>query len=223
MSSRDITLPKTSAEPEIERFTLMERIYHWANGVSYVYCVLTGLALFTPVLYWIAAVLGGGAVVRFWHPIIGLVFTASLYWMYQVWKREMKTTEHDLKWKEQIKDYIEQNDQKLPPQGKFNYGQKQFFWIMVFGALGLLLSGLFLWFPELVSHSWHWILPIAIIVHEISALATIAGFMIHVYMGVFVEPEALRGIISGRVTKVWARMYHRLWFDQVSSDSKTRK
>jgi len=223
MSSRDVSLPKVSSEPEIERYTLIERICHWVNGISYVYCLLTGLALFTPVLYWIAAVLGGGAVVRFWHPIAGLVFVAAVYWMHGIWQKDMKTTEKDLKWKEQIKDYIENNDQKMPAQGKYNFGQKQFFWIMVYGAIGLLLSGLFLWFPEIVSRSWHWILPIMIFIHEVSALATIAGFMIHVYMGVFQEPEGFRGIISGRVPASWAQRYHRLWFDQVSNDPKTRK
>lgn len=43
----------------IQRFTWQERIMHWYTAATYVYCGLSGLAFFTPNLYWIAAVLGG--------------------------------------------------------------------------------------------------------------------------------------------------------------------
>jgi formate dehydrogenase subunit gamma len=41
----------------IVRYTLRERVMHWLAGLSYLYLLASGLALFTPLLYWLAAVI----------------------------------------------------------------------------------------------------------------------------------------------------------------------
>jgi len=56
----------------ILRYTFQERVMHWATALAYSYCLATGLAFYTPYLFWIAVVLGGGPTSRFWHPIVGL-------------------------------------------------------------------------------------------------------------------------------------------------------
>ena len=56
----------------------------------------------------------------------------------------------------------------------------------------------------------------AILLHEAAALATIGGFIIHVYMGVAVVPGGLRAMVRGYVSTAWARMHHRLWYDRVT-------
>ncbi len=38
----------------------------------------------------------------------------------------------------------------MPPAGRFNYGQKIFFWVMAWGTLALVASGLVLWLPDAV-------------------------------------------------------------------------
>ena len=53
----------------IERYTFRERIMHWLTGGTYLYCLATGLAFYSPHLYWLAYVLGGAPTSRFWHPI----------------------------------------------------------------------------------------------------------------------------------------------------------
>ena len=63
----------------ILRYTLAERLVHWIAGLTYVYQLLTGLAFYSPHLYWLAAVLGGGPTSRYWHPWIGLLFTAVTF------------------------------------------------------------------------------------------------------------------------------------------------
>ena len=35
-------------ESRIVRYTLDERIHHWLAGLSYVYCMITGLAFWSP-------------------------------------------------------------------------------------------------------------------------------------------------------------------------------
>ena len=53
------------------RYTLPERIVHWASALVYLYLLATGLAFYTPVLWWLAGLLGGGPTIRFWHPLAG--------------------------------------------------------------------------------------------------------------------------------------------------------
>ena len=79
----------------ILRYVFIERLMHWTAALSYVYLLLTGLAFWSPWLFWIATVLGGATVSREIHPWIGLLFVAATIWMYQVWADQMKETALD--------------------------------------------------------------------------------------------------------------------------------
>ena len=37
----------------ILRYTFRERVMHWATALVYTYCLATGLAFYTPYLFWI--------------------------------------------------------------------------------------------------------------------------------------------------------------------------
>ncbi len=108
-------------------------------------------------MYWLATLVGGGPTARFWHPWLGLGFALSVFWMYKMWHRDMQTTDADRRWSKVMKYYIENEDEKLPPIGRFNYGQKLFFWLMFYGVILLVLSGLGLWFVESIPWSLRWL------------------------------------------------------------------
>ncbi len=201
---------------EVERYTFHERICHWVTGFSYLYCLCTCLAFYSPYLFWMAIALGGGPTSRFWHPILGLGFFACAMWMHSIWRRDMDMTAADRLWMKEIKHYVENRDDQVPAAGRFNAGQKQFYWIMFYGAAGLLVSGLVMWFPELLPSSLFWMRPLMVLIHEASALATIGAFIIHVYMGVFMVPGGLRGMLIGRVPQSWAKAHHELWYKSLS-------
>ncbi len=207
------------AGDQIVRYTLAERIHHWLGGVSYVLCLITGLAFWTPYLYWMAYLVGGGPTARFLHPLAGLVFTASMIWMYQMWHGDMRTTEADREWWRKKKYYIENQDEKVPPIGRFNYGQKLFFWVMLYSAILLLLSGLVLWFPDYVHWNLRWLRYLAVTVHVATALVTIGGFIIHVYMGTAMVRGSFTSIVQGKVSTAWARAHHRLWYEKITGQS----
>lgn len=223
MSSQAISSPRTTGEPgeRILRYTLTERINHWFAAVTYSYCLITGLAFWSPYMYWLAAVVGGGPTARFWHPWLGLAFTVSVFLMYAMWHGDMATTEADLRWKKAIEHYIENDDQHLPPEGRFNYGQKLFFWLMFYGIILLLISGIGLWFVEDIPWSLRWLRYLSVTVHVAAALATIGGFIIHVYMGTAMIRGGFTSIIRGEVSTAWAKTHHRLWYDQVTKGKST--
>lgn len=202
-------------EDEVVRYSLTERMAHWVAGLSYVYLLLTGLALFTPYFYWLAFVLGGGGTIRFWHPWVGLVFFAGVMWMHHIWGTDMKSTPQDKEWEKSVKWYVTNRDEKLPPAGHFNAGQKQFYWAMFYGALILIVTGVIMWFPEYIPRNLHWLLPIIVFLHVVGALVTIAAFMIHVYMGIFFVSGGFHGILWGRVPVSWAKAHHRLWYEDM--------
>jgi formate dehydrogenase subunit gamma len=216
---------RTTGEPggNILRYTLSERIHHWLGFFFYLYCLVTGLAFWSPYMYWLATLVGGGPTARFWHPWFGLGFAGSMLWMYKMWWRDMRTTEADRRWKREIKHYIENDDQNLPPEGRFNYGQKIYFWLMFYGVIFLLISGIGLWFVEDIPWSLHWLRYLAVTVHVVAALATIGGFIIHVYMSTAMVRGGFSSIIRGEVSTLWAKTHHRLWYEQVTGDRTDRR
>jgi formate dehydrogenase subunit gamma len=204
------------------RYTLSERVHHWLGALFYTYCLITGLAFWSPYMYWLAAIVGGGPTARFWHPWFGLAFAVSMVWMYKMWDRDMQITEPDRRWSKAMEYYVKNEDDKLPPIGRFNYGQKLFFWLMLFGVILLLISGLGLWFVESIPWSLRWLRYLAVTVHVAAALATIGLFIIHIYMGTAMVRGGFTSIIRGEVSAAWAKTHHRLWYEQVTGD-KTRE
>jgi formate dehydrogenase subunit gamma len=207
------TVTETGA---IQRYTMAERVVHWIAAITYTYVLATGLAFYSPHLFWIATLLGGAPTSRFWHPIVALFFLATLLRMLVEWIGDMRITAVDRAWGRAMKSYIENEDENLPPADRFNLGQKYFFWAMIWGGLGLLLSGLILWFPERIPWSLRDLRYAAVLVHVACALITIGAFIIHVYMGTAMVRGGFTSIIRGEVSPAWARMHHRLWYHRVT-------
>jgi formate dehydrogenase subunit gamma len=199
----------------IVRYRFPERLMHAVTAVSYVYLLLSGLAFWTPALYWIALVLGGGYLTRVLHPWVGLVFGAAVVWMFIVWRADMRTTDADRTWRRAMRHYIRNEDDRVPAAGRFNYGQKAMFWVMVAGTLLLLLSGLVLWWPERLVGVPS-LRQAAVLVHAAAALVTIGAFIVHLYMGLAVVPGGLAAIVRGDVSESWARHHHTLWADELA-------
>jgi formate dehydrogenase subunit gamma len=74
------------------RYSYRERLVHWTASITYVYLLLTGLAFWSPWLYWLAIVLGGATISRELHPWAGLIFTVAVVLMYFMWAFEMSIT-----------------------------------------------------------------------------------------------------------------------------------
>jgi formate dehydrogenase subunit gamma len=205
------------------RYTFHERFIHWMAGLSYVYLLLTGLAFWSPWLFWIAVIFGGGTIARELHPWIGLIFVVAVLLMFRMWGRQMHETEVDKKWWDAVGHYIRNEEDKVPTVGRFNGGQKLLFWGFFWGGILLFLSGLVLWFPHLIPWNLRYLRYIAVLVHASTALITIGLFIIHVYMGVLLERGSFGSVIRGDVSMNWAKRYHGIWLDQILRGNATRK
>jgi formate dehydrogenase subunit gamma len=205
------------------RYAFHERLTHWIAAGSYIYLLLTGLAFWTPWLFWIAVMLGGAGVSRMLHPWAGLVFTGAVLYMYKMWAGQMRSTPNDKAWWRAVGYYMRNEDDKMPPAGRYNAGQKFLFWGFFWCGILLLLTGAILWFPDLVPWNLRILRYIAVIIHPAAAMGTIGLFLIHVYMGVFAERGAFGSVIRGDVSIAFAKRYHPSWYDEIVGSSTPRK
>jgi formate dehydrogenase subunit gamma len=203
----------------ILRYEFHERLTHWVSGFSFIYLMLTGLAFWSPWLFWLAYVFGGPQVSRILHPWIGLVFVLAYAYLYVMWSAQMHTSEVDKEWWRNIGHYTRNEDELMPPAGRYNAGQKLLFWGFVVCGLLLFLSGLVLWFPEYIPWNLRLLRYLAVIVHPGAAMLSIGLFMIHIYMSVFAERGAFGSVIRGDVSVDFAKRYHPAWYKEVVGDT----
>ena len=219
----------------ILRYTLEERIVHWVSGGSYIYLLLSGLALWSPAMWWLIVILGGGPLTRWVHPVVGLVFVASVFYMYRMWKPDMEVTAADKEWGKSIAKYVRNEEEELEPVhavrsfdqwapvDRFNLGQKYLFWVFFWAGIVLLLTGVVLWFTEYIPWNLRYLRYISVVLHPVAFLVSLGGFIIHVYMGTAVVRGGFTSVIRGEVSESWARHYHRLWLDRITGNVPAKK
>jgi formate dehydrogenase subunit gamma len=196
------------ASPLIHRFSFLERIVHWVVGVTFVVLLGTGLAFAYPSLFWLTTLLGGGAAARVLHPQIGAVFGVGMLFMFVLWVRDMFLDGKDRAWLRAIKHYATHDRDKVPPAGKYNAGQKLFFWVQSLLGIVFVVSGGVMWFPEAFSAGW---LNTARLLHYAATLGGGLFLIVHVYLGTVAYPGTARGMIEGKVTPAWAKLHHPRW------------
>lgn len=197
----------------IERFSFAERVSHWTSALCFLYAAFTGLALWSPRLFWLSGVFGGGETVRAWHPWAGLFFSVALGVMFRRWSTQMQLDVDDEIWLAKSHLYAQNIESDIPESGRFNAGQKMLFWMQSSSAFFLLLSGMVIWFPEVAPRTLR---LIALLLHPVCAAVSIGGIMVHFYMSMFAVPGALDAMVHGKVSEGWARSHHGKWYRQVT-------
>ena len=196
----------------IERFSFDERASHWTSALCFLYAAFTGLALWSPRLFWLSGVFGGGETVRAWHPWGGLFFFLALGVMFRRWARQMQLDEDDQVWLAKSHLYAQHIEAGIPESGRFNAGQKMMFWLQSASAFFLLLSGVVIWFPEFAPR------PLrlgAILLHPVCAAVSMGGIMVHFYMSTMAVPGSMGAMVRGTGSAGWARSHHGKWFREM--------
>lgn len=172
-------------QPVIQRYTANERSNHWITAICFVLLALSGLALFHPAMFWLTALFGGGPWTRILHPFIGVVMFVSFmllvirFWHHNVMERG------DVQWIRQIGDVLANREEKLPPIGRYNAGQKVLFWVMLASMLGLLLTGLVMW-RAYFSHFFPvGVIRAASLLHAFFGFVIICSIIVHIYAAIW--------------------------------------
>jgi formate dehydrogenase subunit gamma len=203
----------------IERYKPADRANHWLTAVTFILLALSGLALFHPAFFFLSHLLGGGPWMRILHPFIGVVMAVSFYFLAHRFFADNLMTPADWQWLRQVRDMITNHDERLPPAGRFNAGQKLLFWVMIVTMLLLLLSGVVIWQPWFAPWFSIEIIRIGVILHAAAALVLMLGIIVHIYAGIWVK-GTMHGMIRGTVSRAWARYHHPGWYREVTKGTK---
>lgn len=202
----------------IERFTFVERATHWLNAGCFVVLGLTGILMLfgkhilLPITgYTIFSILA--IVSKTAHNFVGPLFAVTTIAIFAIFVRDNWIRGYDLRWLLRFGGLLSKNGPH-PPSGRFNGGEKAFFWIGVV-VLGTIVSvaGFVLDFPNFdqtratMQTVW-WI-------HVGAALLFLALVFGHIYIGTIGMEGALEAMESGYVDETWAKEHHRYWYDDI--------
>lgn len=200
---------------ELLRHPVYTRVLHWSVAITFILALLSGFAIYSPWLYrWLTPLFGGGPTTRLLHPWFGLVFNILFFFQFVNWFIPMSWTKSDSRWMKRIKGYVTNREPVEPREtGFFNAGQKLYFWAIVICALVFLVTGILMWFDNLVAR---WIVAVSYVLHDVAALVMLGGFIIHIYEGTAAQPGTFRSMVDGTVTKEWAWTHHPGWYAKVT-------
>ncbi len=199
---------------EIVRHSLASRIIHWAVAVTFFISLLTGMAIWSRLFGWMAPLFGGLSACRVIHPWAGIAFFIASVFMFFDWVTEMRFEPHEKKgwWGPRLMHYLRWELEDVET-GKYNGGQKFFFWTVGLGAVGELLSGLVMWFPS----SFPQILrELSYVIHDLAFILFAMSIVWHIYLATSAEPGTFRSMTRGTVTPKWARLHHPKWYREVT-------
>lgn len=194
----------------VDRYTVAARINHWITAVSLVLLALSGLALFTPALYFLTGLFGGGQLTRIIHPWIGVVLFLSFMGLFFRFFRLNLWEKNDSVWMSRLRDVLANDENKLPEVGKYNAGQKMVFWSMSLFILVLITSGVVIWDQYFGNYFTIEQKRIAVLIHSVTAIVAICVWIVHVYAAIWVR-GTIGAMTRGKVTGGWAWRHHRRW------------
>ena len=207
---------------ELLRHPVYTRFLHWSVAIFFILSLLTGFAIYSPWLFhWITPIFGGGPRTRWLHPWFGLVFEIFFLFQFINWFAPMAWTEADRRWMKRIRRYATNEDRvESEDVGFFNGGQKLYFWAIVVSAILFLITGVLLWFDDVVPR---WVVAVSYVVHDLTALLMLAGFIIHIYEGTAHQPGTFRSMMDGTVTESWAWTHHPRWYRDLTGREKRQE
>jgi formate dehydrogenase subunit gamma len=202
----------------IERFTWLDRMIHWSTAIAFSILAISGLimlfgkSVLLPLIgytlfSWLA-ILGKNL-----HNFTGPLFSVCVLMLFFNFVRDNFPGPGDWQWIRHFGGLFSKHE---PPSGRFNAGEKIWFWG---GAcvLGLVvsLSGFVLDFPNF--DQTRQTMQVSHVVHSIGAILFMLGAMGHIYMGTIGMAGAYDAMKTGYVDEEWAREHHAYWYNDVKS------
>lgn len=204
-------------EERVRRFSTARIAEHLAHVITFVVLVCTGLSqrfYSLDISQWIILHLGGIDNVRLIHRFAGVIFSlevithvtvAAVGIVYKKWQPSMVITKKDFTDVVHNIRYYLGLENSPTRGGRYTYKQKFEYWGILTGVLLMMLTGVILWFPALVTKFLPGeIIPAAKVLHTNEALVVFLIIAIwHVYSAIF-SPEVFpldTSIFTGYISK----------------------
>lgn len=213
----------TRVKERVLRFSASARIAHWGHTVTFLVLLFTGLALFSPSLSFLAPVFGGYSTAGKIHRIMAVFYTAiplvcliaNPKGFIEWWKDVFNFTKDDLKFVMIFPLEFFGFPVEIPPQSKFNGGEKMNSVVTTTSCVLLAISGYIMWFPQAFPV---WLVRAAYPTHDICMILATTMVCMHAYLG-SLHPgsrESLQGMLRGTVRADWAAHHHAKWYQKVT-------
>jgi formate dehydrogenase subunit gamma len=209
----------------VERFNFVARITHWGHTVTFLLCLFTGLVLFLDGVNWLAAIFGGYAGAGLVHRIAAVIMTILLVifvvfdfkgiidWIKDILRFGM----NDIKFVMLFPLEFFGFPVKVPPQTRFNGGEKGNSIVTPTMVILLVLSGYIMWFPSIFPAG---LVRVAYPTHDIAMILATCMVCMHGYLGSFHtgSGESFWGMWKGTVRADWAQHHHAIWYEETYGD-----
>jgi formate dehydrogenase subunit gamma len=203
----------------IVRHKLSSRFLHWSVAATFILTLLSGLPIWTPIFHWMSGLFGGLAVCRWLHPLLGCAFFGFSLLLFFAWFGDMRFEKGDGAWfGPRMVQYFMYKGEDVD-SGKYNGGQKIYFFMVTLLALIVFLSGFVLWYPMEFTTELR---QISVVVHDAAFILFASSVVVHIYLSTAMEPGTFGSMTHGSVSKTWARFHHPRWFRQVTGERSDR-
>jgi formate dehydrogenase subunit gamma len=204
----------------IERFTLAERWAHWVMAISFCVLGVSGLIILfgkhvlLPIFgYTLFAWLT--ALCKNLHNFVAPLFIVSLLVFIVMYIKDNLPEKGDIAW---IVNGWKMFKSEHLPSGRFNAGEKAWFWGgVVVLCLVLSVTGVVMLFPNIAAFELRATFQQASVVHAIAAVLVIAAGLGHIYMGTIGVEGAYRNMRDGYTDETWAKAHHQYWYEDIKS------
>lgn len=206
----------------VYRFNLAERIAHWNHALTFIVLFITGLAL---VVRGITVMLDREMLITFGqiHRVAGALFTVVTIPVLMVGARKVagewvrssfRLDQDDRTFLVKFARDFFGLEVELPPQGRFNAGEKINSILQILGWPIMVITGWMLVFKDrLPAGVGQW----TVAIHSATALVLGCAVIGHIYLAA-IHPHSrpgLSGMISGWVPAWWAKGHYRKWYDSL--------
>jgi len=203
----------------IPKYTFVERLLHWVHTISFLPLVVTGLVLYLDALrplaqgeagLWMRLVHRLAAVLFIGEPLVYGLLQPRRLWMHF---KEFNFERDDLGWlKNAFGYYVLGRHAAMPPQGRFNTGEKINGMVMILTWILFVISGLVMWFGKgfVSAGLFRWM----VLVHDLTMIAAVCMFLGHLFLAV-AHPLMWAALVSmrfGVTSATYASEHHAKWY-----------
>ncbi|BCX79988.1 formate dehydrogenase subunit gamma [Campylobacter sp. 19-13652] len=207
---------------KIFAFSLIVRVAHALAAISWIVLVPTGV-----MMLW-GDVLGGGAFIRGaknMHGLATIIFAVAVLPLLFSWFYRMLPRIYDIKWLIIVGGYLSKKKATVPA-GKFNAGQKMWYWIAIPGGLVMIATGAAMYFLDFgvvsagLDMSQINLLRLSAIVHSSLGVVCAIFFLVHIYMSAIAIKGAIHSMISGYKEEEEVYYLHHYWYEELLKEGK---
>jgi formate dehydrogenase subunit gamma len=203
---------------KIRRFTAWQMAIHWTTAYAFLTLAITGLIIafgkniLLPLIgytlfSWLTVL------AKNLHNFIGPLFLVCIILLFFTFVRDNVWRKYDWNWIRHFGGLISKRD---VPSGKFNAGEKVWFWGgLLIAGIAVSITGLILDFPNF--NQTRGTMQIANLIHLAIASLFILAALGHIYMGTLGMAGAYDAMSKGYVDETWAKEHHLYWYNDIKA------